>query len=226
MKNSLVILLTSFILANACSKTKTTQTQMTDSLTQDTIQTEVSQSNIKTIVCFGNSLTAGYGLDEQESYPALIQRKIDSLQMPYQVVNAGLSGETSAGGNSRIDWVLNQPMDVFILELGANDALRGLDVQATLENLRGILQKVRSKYPAIPIIIAGMLAPPNLGQEYTQAFALNYKTLATEFQAGLIPFLNNVAAIPELNQADGIHPNAVGTRIVADNVWAVLNTYL
>lgn len=189
--------------------------------------TMILNTTKKTIVFFGNSLTAGYGLEEEQSFPAVIQRRIDSLKMPFVVVNAGLSGETSAGGNSRIDWVLNQSMDVFVLELGANDALRGLEVKATLDNLRSILSKVRAKHPNIPLIVAGMLAPPNLGANYTQTFEQNYKTLAKEFNAGLIPFLlENVAANPALNQPDGIHPTAEGAKIVADNVWAVLSNYL
>lgn len=181
----------------------------------------------KTIVFFGNSLTAGYGLEEEQSFPSVIQKRIDSLRMPFVVVNAGLSGETSAGGNSRIDWVLKQDMDLFVLELGANDALRGLDAKATLENLRGILTKVRVKHPDIPLIVAGMLAPPNLGLDYMRIFEQNYQTLAKEFNAGLIPFLlANVAAVPSLNQPDGIHPTAEGAKIVAENVWAELKKYL
>lgn len=210
----------------ACQERKPSTTENLgpqDSVSQLTDQ----PATTKTIVFFGNSLTAGYGLDEDQSFPALIQKKLDSLAWPYTVVNAGLSGETSAGGNSRIDWVLNQDMHVFVLELGANDALRGLDVQATQENLRSILHKVRSRHPDIPVVIAGMLAPPNLGPAYTKAFKENYVVLAAEFKAGLVPFLlERVAADPALNQADGIHPTAEGAKLVAENVWSVLKDYL
>lgn len=200
---------------------KDTQVQLVEKDSTGMVKTK------KTIVFFGNSLTAGYGLEEEQSFPSVIQKRIDSLRMPFVVVNAGLSGETSAGGNSRIDWVLKQDMDLFVLELGANDALRGLDAKATLENLRGILTKVRVKHPDIPLIVAGMLAPPNLGLDYTRIFEQNYQTLAKEFNAGLIPFLlANVAAVPSLNQPDGIHPTAEGAKIVAENVWAELKKYL
>lgn len=200
---------------------KDTQVQLVEKDSTGMVKTK------KTIVFFGNSLTAGYGLEEEQSFPSVIQKRIDSLRMPFVVVNAGLSGETSAGGNSRIDWVLKQDMDLFVLELGANDALRGLDAKATLENLRGILTKVRVKHPDIPLIVAGMLAPPNLGLDYMRIFEQNYQTLAKEFNAGLIPFLlANVAAVPSLNQPDGIHPTAEGAKIVAENVWAELKKYL
>ena len=123
-----------------------------------------------TIIFYGNSLTAGYGLDETKAFPALIQKRLDSLKLPYTVVNAGLSGETSAGGLSRIDWILNQPVQVFVLELGANDALRGLDPTQTKANLQGIIDKVYEKNAAIKIVLAGMKAPPNMGSEYTSEF--------------------------------------------------------
>ncbi len=177
----------------------------------------------KYILFFGNSLTAGYGLDENQSFPTLIQQRIDSLGLPYQVINGGLSGETSAGGLNRIDWVLHQQIDVFMLELGPNDALRGLDLEATDANLRGILDKVQDKYPDIPLIIAGMEAPPNMGEEYTTQFRNIYKQLAHDYHARLIPFLlEGVGGIPALNQQDLMHPNAEGEKIVRDNVWKVL----
>ena len=180
----------------------------------------------KYILFFGNSLTAGYGLEEGYGYPELIQKRLDSLDFNYKVVNAGLSGETSAGGLGRIDWVLQQPVDVFVLELGANDALRGLDLEQTISNLRGIILKVKEK-GEIPIIIAGMEAPPNMGASYTNRFRNIFSTLADEFDAGLIPFLlNDVAGIDSLNIADGIHPNEKGYQIVRENVWSVLEPYL
>ncbi|RMF00662.1 MAG: arylesterase [Bacteroidetes bacterium] len=175
------------------------------------------------IVFFGNSLTAGYGLDEAYSFPSLIQQRIDSLELDYEVVNAGLSGDTSAGGLSRVDWILEQPLDIFVLELGANDALRGFDLNATRQNLAAILEKVRSKYPEAKLVIAGMEAPPNMGASYTQDFRHIYRELAQAYDAALIPFLlEGVAADPKLNLADGIHPNAEGQLIVRENVWKVI----
>jgi acyl-CoA thioesterase-1 len=190
------------------------------------IQTD-SEAERKYILFFGNSLTAGYGLDESESFPSLIQMRIDSIGLPYQVINAGLSGETSAGGLGRIDWVLRQQIDVFVLELGPNDALRGLDLDATEQNLRGILDKVLAKHPDIPIVIAGMEAPPNMGEEYTTQFREIYRKLAEDYNAALIPFLlEGVGGEPELNLPDRMHPNAEGQKIVRDNVWKVLQESL
>jgi acyl-CoA thioesterase-1 len=181
----------------------------------------------KNILFFGNSLTAGYGLDEQEAFPALIQRRIDSLGLQYNVINAGLSGETSSGGDNRIDWVLNQTPDIFVLELGANDMLRGLDLKETEKHLSSILQKVKAKNPQARMIIAGMMAPPNMGKEYTGKFAALYPALAKKYNAQLIPFfLEGVAAKPELNLPDGKHPNAEGQKIVMENVWKVLGPLL
>lgn len=179
------------------------------------------------IVFFGNSLTAGYGLDEEYSFPSLIQRRLDSLGLAYRAVNAGLSGETSAGGLTRIDWVMRQPIAVFVLELGGNDALRGFDLQTTRTNLQAIIDKVKAKYPAAKIVIAGMEAPPNLGKAYADGFRQIYQDLAQQNQAERIPFLlENVGGIPELNLPDRIHPNQEGQVIVANNVWRVLERVL
>jgi acyl-CoA thioesterase I len=181
----------------------------------------------KTIVFFGNSLTAGYGLEEEFSFPSLIQNRIDSLNLAYNVINAGLSGETTSGGKSRIDWVLKQAVDVFVLELGANDVLRGLDLDASEANLRDILDNVKKKNPAVKIVLAGMQAPPNMGNDYTKKFAAIYPRLAKDYNAKLIPFLlENVASNPKLNLADGKHPNAEGQKIVKENVWKVLKQVL
>ncbi len=177
----------------------------------------------RVILFFGNSLTAAYGLSPQEGFVALIQQKIDSLGLPYVCINAGNSGETTAGGRSRVAWVLNQPVSIFVLELGGNDALRGLPLDASRENLQAIIDQVRAKYPACRIVIAGMLAPPNLGPAYTEMFAQMYRDLAAANQATLIPFLlEGVGGEPEFNLPDGIHPNAAGHRIVSENVWKVL----
>jgi acyl-CoA thioesterase I len=181
----------------------------------------------KSIVFFGNSLTAGYGLSPSEAFPALIQNKIDSLNLPYKVINAGVSGETSSGGNSRIDWILRQPLDVFILELGANDGLRGIPISETKKNLQSIIDKVKAKNPAAILVLAGMQIPPNMGQQYATEFREIYSELATKNKMTLIPFLlEGVGGELKLNQQDGIHPTAEGHRIVAANVWRELKNVL
>jgi len=181
----------------------------------------------KIIVFFGNSLTAGYGLSPTEAFPALIQHKIDSLNLPYKVVNAGLSGETTAGGNSRINWILKQPLDVFVLELGGNDGLRGIPVTETRKNLDSIIAKVQAKYPKAKIVLAGMQIPPNMGQQFSGEFMEIYPAIAKARKLTLIPFLlDGVGGEIKLNQQDGIHPTAEGHRIVAENVWSVMKGLL
>ncbi|HLB36794.1 MAG TPA: arylesterase [Gemmatimonadales bacterium] len=179
------------------------------------------------VLFLGTSLTAGLGLSESEAYPALVQRKVDSAGLRFRVVNAGESGGTSAGGLRRIDWLLRQPVRVLVLELGANDALRGQDLDATRRNLQEIIDRTRMAYPEADIVIAGMQAPPNLGDRYTAEFRAMFPDLARRTRAALIPFLlEGVAAVPSLNQGDGIHPTAEGQRIMADNVWKVLEPVL
>ncbi len=181
------------------------------------------QTKDKLILFFGTSLTAGLGLDIEEAYPALIQNKIDSLNLPYTIVNAGLSGETTAAGKNRLQWVLNQKVDVFVLELGANDGLRGVPVEETRKNLQSIIDTVKHKNPETKIILAGMQIPPNLGVEYTAAFSNLFPQLAEKNNTNLIPFLlNNVGGVAALNQSDGIHPTAAGQKILAENVWEIL----
>ena len=181
----------------------------------------------KQIVFLGNSLTAGYGIDPAKSFPALIQHKIDSLQWPFKVVNAGLSGETTSGGLRRIDWIMTQQIDVLVLELGGNDVLRGIAVDVTKANLQGIIDKTKNKYPVADIVIAGMQAPPNLGNDYLQAFNGIYSHLAKANEALLIPFLlEGVAGVPEMNLPDRIHPTVKGHEIIAENVWTVLKPLL
>lgn len=181
----------------------------------------------KNILFFGNSLTAGYGVEPSESFPALIRQRIDSLGLPYNVVNAGVSGETTSGGNGRIDWVLQQPVDIFILELGANDGLRGIPVTETRKNLQAIIDKVKSKYPQARIILAGMQIPPNMGQKYTREFREVFSELANENKIELVPFLlEGVGGEAHLNQADGIHPNPEGHKLLAENVWKHLEKFL
>lgn len=181
----------------------------------------------KTILFFGNSLTAGYGLDPSQAFPALIQQKVDSLGLPYKVVNAGVSGETSSGGNSRIDWILKQPVDVFVLELGANDGLRGVPVAETKKNLQSIIDKVKAKYPDAKLVLAGMQVPPNMGQQYAAAFQRIFPELAQANNMALVPFLlEGVGGEARFNLEDGIHPTAEGHQIVASNVWQVMKDVL
>ena len=176
-----------------------------------------------TVLFVGTSLTAGLGLDPDEAYPALIQLKADSAHVPIDVVNAGLSGETSAGALRRIDWLLNGPADVVVIETGANDGLRGLDVDSTRANLQALVNKVKAAKPATRIALIQMEAPPNLGPRYTATFHAMYPTVAASSGATLLPFLlNGVAGKVELNQGDGIHPNLKGERMVASNVWTAL----
>lgn len=183
--------------------------------------------SFKTILFFGNSLTAGYGLDPVEAFPALIQIKIDSLKLPYKVINGGLSGETTSGGKTRIDWLLRQKIDVFILELGANDGLRGIPVKETKQNLQAIIDQVKSKYPDVKLVLAGMHVPPNMGAAYAKEFHAIYSDIARKNQMTLIPFLlEGVGGNPELNQGDGIHPTAEGHKIVADEVWKYIQPIL
>ena len=181
----------------------------------------------RTVLFYGDSLTAGYGIDREQAFPALIQTRIDSLGWDFEVFNAGLSGETSAGGLRRIDWILRQKVDVFALELGANDGLRGIDLKDTRSNLQGIVDRVKAKYPEVVIVVVGMQMPPNLGPEYTAEFKGLYPSLAEKNGAALIPFLlAGVGDRPELNLPDGNHPTVAGHKIVAENVWTVLGPLL
>ncbi|UCC72499.1 MAG: arylesterase [Gemmatimonadota bacterium] len=179
------------------------------------------------VLFLGTSLTAGMGLSSDEAYPALIQSKIDSAGLGFRVVNAGVSGETSAGGLRRIDWLLRQPLAVLVLELGANDMLRGQDIPAMRTNLQEIIDRTRAAHPDAAIVIAGMRAAPNLGEAYVGEFEAVFPELAEANGATLIPFLlEGVAGVPELNQPDGNHPTAEGQAIVAENVWTVLGSIL
>lgn len=181
----------------------------------------------KAILFFGNSLTAGMGLDPDVAFPARIQAKLDSLGYNYTVINAGLSGETTASGRNRLDWVLDQNVAIFILELGANDGLRGIPLKETRANLQAMINQVREENPETAIILAGMQIPPNMGPEYTTEFRNIFPELAAVNHAVLIPFLlKDVGGIPELNQADGIHPTMEGHRIIANNIWPVIEGVL
>lgn len=183
----------------------------------------------KTILFFGDSLTAGYGLDDAitQAFPGLIQGKVKAAGLPYRVINAGLSGETTAGGLRRIDWVMRMPVDIFVLELGGNDGLRGLAPSVAAKNLQGIIDKVRAKNPSVKLVIAGMAMPVNMGETYTREFSAIFPTLAKTNNAALIPFLlEGVGGLPELNLPDGVHPTAAGHAIVAETVWKTLGPLL
>jgi acyl-CoA thioesterase-1 len=221
----LAFLIFSLILLFACrNESKNSNNTPAQEATQ---KAATANQPVKTILFFGNSLTAGYGLDPTQAFTVLIQAKIDSLQLPYKVVNAGVSGETSAGGSGRIDWILKQPVDVFVLELGANDGLRGVPVAETRRNLQSIIDKVKAKYPQAKLVLAGMQIPPNMGQEYATKFRDMFPYLASKNNMTLIPFLlEGVGGVRELNQPDGIHPTAEGEKIVAKNVWEVLEGVL
>jgi len=207
------------------AESKSTSTELDKEQSDEGLssQDQEDKSEQRTIVFFGNSLTAGLGLDLKESFPSLIQQKIDSLGLSYQVINAGLSGETTSGGKGRVNWVLNQKPDVFVLELGANDGLRGIPLDETKSNLQEIIDKVKEKNAEVAIVLVGMQIPPNMGPEYTAEFKNIFPELAKKNELALIPFLlDGVAGRPDLNQKDGIHPTAEGQKIVAGNVWTVL----
>ena len=210
----------------ACGNNGEPSAENTPAATNDssTVQTK---SSMKTIVFFGNSITAGFGLELSQAFPALIQKRIDSLNLPYKVINAGVSGETSSGGYTRIDWLLKQPVDIFVLELGGNDGLRGIPLTETKKNLQLIIDKVKAKYPKAKIILAGMEIPPNMGPAYTAEFRSIFPELAKKNNVGLIPFiLKGVGGEPKLNLEDGIHPTAEGHEILAKNVWEELEGVL
>jgi acyl-CoA thioesterase-1 len=220
-KGSIIIII--IILFSACTNNKKPESSNQNNNVKETI----TNTKKKSIVFYGNSLTAGYGVSPSEAFPAIIQKKIDSLGLPYNVINAGVSGETSSGGKTRIDWILREPVDIFVLELGANDGLRGTPLSETKKNLQDIIDKVKAKYPDTKLVFAGMEIPPNMGQAYTTEFRNIYTDLATKNKMTLIPFLlEGVGGEPELNQADGIHPTAEGHVIVAGNVWKQLEKLL
>ena len=199
---------------------------------QSSSQEQVSEEQevgekVKTILFFGNSLTAGYGIDPEFSFAGRVQSRLDSLKKEYKVINGGLSGETSAGGLSRLDWFLEEEPYIFILELGGNDGLRGIALAETKKNLLSIIDKVHAKYPNTKIVLAGMQIPPNMGQEYTNGFKAIYPEIAKEKNVTLIPFLlEGVAGDPDLNLPDGIHPTEEGHRIVFETLWPYLEELL
>jgi len=189
----------------------------------------IVQPNVapKVILFYGDSLTAGYGLSPEEAFPAQVEKKLNKNEKKVRVVNAGLSGETTAGGLTRLDWVIRQHIDIFVLELGANDGLRGLPLEQTQKNLQQIIDRVKAKFPDIKIVVAGMMVPPNMGPEYTTNFKKIFPDIAKKNNATLIPFLlQDVAGNEKLNIEDGIHPNPEGHKIVADNVVKAIEPLL
>jgi len=181
----------------------------------------------KILVVLGDSLSAGFGVDLSEAWPARIQEKIREAGLPWKLVNAGLSGDTSAGGLRRLDWILRRPVDALLLELGSNDGLRGLPLEATRTNLQTVIERTRAKNPNVRIVLAGMKMPENLGEAYTRQFETLYSDLAATNKVALIPFLlDGVGGRAELNLPDQIHPNVEGHRRVATNVWKVLQPVL
>lgn len=189
----------------------------------------LSAAEPRTLVFFGDSLTAGYGLEDPatQAYPALIQEKISAARLPWRVVNAGLSGETTSGGARRIDWILRQPVDVFVLALGGNDGLRGIEPGISRASLARIMDRVREKNPSAQLVVAGMMMPATLGADYTREFAAMYPELAKKYSATLIPFLlAGVGGDSALNQEDQIHPTARGHAVVAETVWKTLQPLL
>ena len=181
----------------------------------------------KTLVFLGDSLTAGLGVQPTEAFPALVAEKIRAAGLPIEVQNAGLSGDTSAGGLRRLDWLLQRPIDFLVLELGGNDGLRGLDLKSMKANLQAIIDKTKTKNPHVKIVLAGMQVPPNMGVDYADGFSKIYSEVARENDAALIPFLlEGVGGDRELNQRDLIHPNPAGHRVIAEVVWQTLEPIL
>lgn len=213
-----VILLATFLILLSCTSSKKEENK--SEVTEESSQTSKPK---KLILFFGNSLTAGYGIELEEAFPGLTAQRIDSLGLDYRVINAGLSGETTASGLSRLEWFLEEEPAIFVLELGANDGLRGITPDETKKNLKGIVQLVKSKYPSTRILLAGMQIPPNMGQEFAGAFLAVFPEVAQEENVTLIPFLlEGVAGDPDLNLPDGIHPTEAGHKIVFETIWPYL----
>lgn len=226
MKTLLSVFSCCFLLTLAGCGSSDSQTT-TSVATPPAADTRAATAQSRTILFFGNSLTAGLGVEPEEAFPALVGQKIDSAGLGYEVTNAGLSGETTAGGRSRVGWVLRQPVEVFVLELGGNDGLRGLPLTDTRRNLQAIIDTVRRISPQTQIVLAGMQIPPNLGADYATEFKQVYADLAQKNDLVLIHFLlEGVGGVAKLNQPDGIHPTPAGHRLIARTVWSVLQPIL
>ncbi|WMN07825.1 arylesterase [Marivirga arenosa] len=221
------VLLFSFLLAVAScgSNNEKKKEKVENEVSQKEPEKVEKQNNI---IFFGNSLTAGYGVESEEAFAGLTQKRLDSLSYEYNVINAGVSGETTASGLSRVEWVVKrQPVDIFVLELGGNDGLRGIKPEETDKNLRAIIDKVRSIHPEVKILLAGMMVPPNMGQAYAEEFQKIFPKIAEDKNVNLIPFLlKDVGGEAELNLPDGIHPTPEGHKIVAETVWKNLKPLL
>ncbi|HET8859944.1 arylesterase [Marivirga sp.] len=215
-----------FIFVAACNSTPKKEEKTAEKEVKEKTTEKEEQKN--NIIFFGNSLTAGYGVEAEEAFPGLIQKRLDSLGYDYNVINAGVSGETTASGLSRVEWVVKrQPVEIFILELGGNDGLRGIKPEETNKNLTAIIDKVREIHPKVKILLAGMLVPPNMGQAYASEFQKLFPKIAEEKNVNLIPFLlKDVGGEANLNQPDGIHPTPEGHKIVAETVWEYLKPML
>jgi acyl-CoA thioesterase I len=216
--------ITGALICGSCNQTsgknELKDTKATQTMPADTVQP-------KTILFFGNSRTSGYGLPRSQAFPALIQQKIDSLGLPYICINAGLSGETTAGGTHRINGLLNQQIDIFVLELGANDGLRGIPVRETSQNLQEIIDKVKLRHPKAKIVLAGMEIPAIFPGRYAAEFRVIFRELALKNNIAFVPFLlEGVVGNKELNLPDGFHPNAAGQKLLASHVWKVLEDLL
>jgi acyl-CoA thioesterase-1 len=220
---ALIALFAVSILASACG-TETGKTK--NQKPKDAAKLPATSSDKPKIVAFGDSLTAGFGLSEKESYPFLLQQRLNAEGYNYEVVNAGVSGDTSLGGLERIDWSLEQEnVEILILELGANDLLRGLSPSKMKKNLAGIIQRAQAK--KVRVLLCGMLAPPSLGAKYQQEFMNAFPDLADEYKLEFMPFiLEGIALDKKLNQADGIHPNAEGAKILTENIYKSLKPML
>jgi len=211
----------------ACGRADQTDSRAVGETRESSVSATPAPGTERTILFIGTSLTAGLGLEPEQAYPALIQERINSAELSYRVVNAGVSGETSAGALGRLDWLLKQQVDIVVIETGANDGLRALSVNTMRANIDSIITRVKRARPAARIVLVGMEAPTNLGTRYTGRFREVYPDLAEEHDLTLVPFLlEGVAAQPALNQGDGVHPNDAGARILADNVWKILKPML
>jgi acyl-CoA thioesterase-1 len=211
------------VLLGGCGRRAARPARAADSVGIPSADTLPPTPYTQSVVFLGTSLTAGLGLDPDQAYPAVIQRKLDSLKLPWRAVNAGVSGETSAGALRRLDWVLRDRPAILVVETGANDMLRGEDLDSTGANLEAIVRRSRAADAGVTIVLAGMEAAPNLGPRYAAQFRALFRDLAARERLAFIPFLlQGVGGVDSLNQADGIHPTAAGARIVADNVWRVL----
>jgi len=220
-------LLMLFLMVSCSGQAQKAEPIVAQNSTSAAKQDSAVEASKKVILIFGDSITAGYGLEQEQAFPALLQTKIDSVQAPWKVINGGLSGETTAAGLRRLEWTLQQPVDLLLIELGGNDALRGVSVSEMRSNLDKMIQMTKSKYPDAIIVLAGMKVPPNLGPQYGNEFEAVYAQLAKKHGITLIPFiLEGVGGNENLNQADQIHPTAEGHRIIAKTVWEVIEPLL